>query len=271
MENKEGLRYNNGKDRYDLLEPYAIQQLVKVFSRGAEKYEPYNWEKGMKWSSVLASLKRHVAAFEQGKDLDDETLLPHMAHAAWNALALVSYMKIAPQYDDRRFRFLGYPKIGLDVDDVVCNWTGTWAEKFGHKPIKSWQFSYNTHENFESLGDDMNEFYLNLPPKIKPEDIPFEPHAYITARSVPVELTKAWIEKHGFPTAPVYSVGFGQSKIDVARESGIDIFVDDRFENFVELNKAGIVTYLLTTPHNERYDVGSRRIESLKELFERFN
>lgn len=38
-----GLRYNNGKLRYDLLEPFALQELVRVFTKGAEKYEDNNW------------------------------------------------------------------------------------------------------------------------------------------------------------------------------------------------------------------------------------
>jgi len=65
---------------------------------------------------------------------------------------------------------------------------------------------------------------------------------------------------------PVYSVGHGESKVSVAKNSGIDIFVDDRFENFVELNNAGVFTYLFDAPHNQRYNVGHRRIKSLKEL-----
>ena len=40
----EGLRYNQNKLRYDLLEPFAIEQLAKVFTKGAEKYAPHNWE-----------------------------------------------------------------------------------------------------------------------------------------------------------------------------------------------------------------------------------
>jgi hypothetical protein len=33
-----GLRFNQGKLRYDLVNPWAHEQLVKVFTRGAEKY-----------------------------------------------------------------------------------------------------------------------------------------------------------------------------------------------------------------------------------------
>ena len=53
---------------------------------------------------------------------------------------------------------------------------------------------------------------------------------------------------------------------DVIKDLDIDIFVDDRFDNFVELNKAGICCYLFDAPHNRRYDVGYKRIKSLKEL-----
>jgi len=102
--NKEakGLRKNDGKLRYDLLEPYAIQELVKVFTEGAKKYSDFNWiDGGMDYTKMLASLKRHIAAFELGEDIDPETKCHHMAHAAWNALALVSYSKWCPENDDR--------------------------------------------------------------------------------------------------------------------------------------------------------------------------
>lgn len=263
---KEGLRYNNGKTRYDLLEPYALEQLAKVFTIGAKKYQEHNWELGMAWTKVLASLKRHIAEFEKGEDYDEETKLHHMAHAAWNAMALVSYYKIAPQYDDRYHKYLHRPKIGLDIDEVICGWSLAWCEKFGYPIPEHWNFSYNNKEHFESFNGDIEEFYLNIPPLIKAIDMPFEPHCYITSRSVPKELTMKWLQNHGFPTVPVYSVGLGMSKVDVAKEAGIEIFVDDRFENFVELNNAGICTYLWDAPHNRKYQVGHKRIKSLKEL-----
>ena len=47
---------------------------------------------------------------------------------------------------------------------------------------------------------------------------------------------------------------------------GVEIFVDDSFDNFVELNKAGIFTYLYTAPWNIKHDVGHMRIDSLNDL-----
>lgn len=240
-----------------------------------------NWEQGMKWSKCEASLRRHLEAYVSGKDYDfdpncegcksgnctNHTGQLHIAQVAWNALAITSYYKIYPQGDDRQHKYLKRPKIGLDIDEVICDWAGAWTKKFGYPVPGNWNFSYKNKDHFESFTpEELNTFYLSIPPKIKPSDIPFEPHCYITSRSVPVELTKQWIQQHGFPTVPVYSVGFEQSKVEVAKQSGINLFVDDRYENFVELNNAGICTFLLDAPHNQRYDVGYKRIKKLNEL-----
>ena len=117
-----GLRYNAGKRRYDLLPTRAIEALADVMTKGSLKYAPRNWEKGMSWTSVVASLKRHLAAFEKSEDFDPETGLLHMAHVMCNAAFLVEYYKIAPQYDDRPHDYLKDRKIGLDIDEVLCDW-----------------------------------------------------------------------------------------------------------------------------------------------------
>jgi len=265
-ENK-GLRFNQGKIRYDLIPQYAQEQYARVLTKGSEKYTERNWEKGMDWSVVIASLKRHVAAFERGEDFDKETGLLHTAHVMCNAAFLTQYYKIYPQGDNRPHKYLNAPKIGLDIDEVLADWVGHWTKKHGQEAPETWNFDRNISDKFEALADD-KDFWLSIPVKTKPEDIHFEPHCYITSRSIPVEWTEEWLDKNGFPTMPVYSVGLEESKIEVAKRSGIDIFVDDRFENFVELNNAGICCYLFDALHNRRYDVGHKRIKSLRELNE---
>ena len=97
-----GLRYDNGKLRYDLLPADALAELVKVYTFGAAKYADRNWEKGMSWSRCFGSLLRHAFAYWAGEDNDQETELPHMAHVAWNALALCAYsMRGMEDFDDR--------------------------------------------------------------------------------------------------------------------------------------------------------------------------
>lgn len=262
---EEGLRYNKGKIRFDLAPTYAQEQYAKVLTMGAEKYEPHNWERGMAWSKVIASLKRHIAYFESGEDFDKESGLLHMAHAMCNCAFLLEYYKIFPQGDDRQHRYLKRPKIGLDVDEVIADWVGHWTKYHGQVTPEFWNFDKDIGAKFDALKDD-KEFWLSIPSKIDPKELPFEPHCYITSRTVPTEWTEEWIQNNGFPTMPVYTVGRNNSKVEVAKQSGIDIFVDDRYDNFVELNRAGICCFLLDAPHNQRYDVGFKRIQSLREL-----
>ena len=266
---EQGLRFNDGKLRYDLLEPYAVEQLAKIFTMGAKKYAPNNWLKGMPWMDVIASLERHLAEFKKGVDFDEESKLLHMAHVAWNAMAIVSYYKHRPEFDNRRLPYLNRPKIGLDIDDVCADFLGGYCEKFGVEECKHWYSHYKTGEHLnEAIQDD--KFYMSLKPKFKGEDIPFEPHCYITSRSIPVEWTERWLQDNGFPTKKVYTIPFGTSKVEIAKQSGIDIMLDDRFENFIELNNAGICTFLVTAPHNYKYNVGYKRVEDVIDFSKRF-
>jgi len=286
-QSEEGLRYNKGKLRYDLINPIAQRGLVAVLTKGASKYAERNWEKGMKWSKVLASMKRHIAAFELGKDYDidpscqecqkstkenwqcqDHTGELHADCIQCNAHFLSAYYKIYPQGDDRKKTPLGDVKIALDIDEILCDWVGGWCEKYGYSTPEAWSFSYDTASKFKELEDsgELEEFYLSLQPKISPSDLPFEPHCYITSRSVPVEITKKWLQQNGFPTKPVHSVGFGESKVGIAKQEKIDIFVDDSYSNYKELNENGICCFLWDAPHNQRYNVGFKRIKNLNEL-----
>lgn len=270
MENKEekkqGLRYNSGKVKHDLLEPFAINELAKVFTKGAEKYEPNNWLRGMPWTTVLASLKRHLNAFEKGEDFDPETLCYHISHVAWNAMALTSYYKFCPEFDDRLHVTMPKKRIALDIDEVIADWVGHWTKHHGQEVTPEfWNFDKDIKSKFDVLKDDYN-FWLSIPPKIDPKELPFEPIAYVTSRIIPTEITEQWIQNNGFPTMPVYTVGHNESKVEVLKKIGADWFVDDRYENFVDLNKNGICCFLMDAPHNRRYDVGARRIYSLKDL-----
>lgn len=78
-----------------------INEVAKVFTFGANKYEEHNWRKGMKWSKCIGCMKRHIAAFEMGEDLDNESGAYHLAHAASNILFLLEYYKTHPELDNR--------------------------------------------------------------------------------------------------------------------------------------------------------------------------
>ena len=266
---EQGLRFNEGKLRFDLIHPVAQTGLAKVLTVGAKKYAPRNWEKGMSWTTVVASAERHLNAFKRGEDYDEETGLLHIDHLQCNAHFLSTYYRTKPQFDDRQHSYLQERRIGLDIDEVIAKWTEGWMRFWNITNVPTtWFFDGKIHEKFEAMRKArlLDSFYLNLEPAIKPIEIPFEPYCYITSRPVSTAITQKWLEKHGFPIRPVFTVPTNTSKVDVVKVSGCDIFVDDRFENFVELNKAGICTFLYDAPHNRRYDVGYKRISHLSEL-----
>ena len=264
-----GLRHNIGKNRYDLIQSQSLDDMVKVLTKGANKYADRNWENGMNWTTIIASMKRHIAAIERGEDYDQESGLLHAAHVQCNSHFLNAYYYIYPQGDDRPKRFLNVPRIGLDIDEVLADWLTVWRKEFNIKNVPtSWFFDRQIQQRFKSLKKEgrLDSLYLSIKPLINPKDIPFEPHCYITSRPVSTEVTEEWLDTNGFPTKPVYTVEFGQSKIDVAKEVGIEIFIDDSYDNFVDFNNNGIFCYLYDAPHNSRYDVGHMRINSLKEI-----
>lgn len=284
-------RYSEGKLRYELIPNSLLKELAKVYTIGAEKYTLYdeegrlieegsdNWKKGLSWKSVLGSVKRHIAKFENGEDYDydyPDNLLEkygptyHLANAVWGLAALIEYYRIHPELDDRPHSYLSTKKIGLDIDGVIADIHSSLAEWCGEdlQEPESWDCP-KFHEMF-SLVLNNEQFFLDIKPLVKPLDLPFEPHCYITSRSIPIEITQKWLDLNGFPKAPLYSVGYGMSKVDVAKQAGVQYFIDDHIKNFEELNNAGICTFLMDRKYNKRYDVGYKRIKDFNDFKNRF-
>jgi Domain of unknown function (DUF5664) len=99
-----GIKFDEGKLRWDLLPPYALRELVKLYNHGAQKYEARNWEKGLAWSRCFNALMRHSWAWMAGETHDPEFGLNHMVHAAFCCLSLVEFEKTHPEFDDRPIR-----------------------------------------------------------------------------------------------------------------------------------------------------------------------
>ena len=246
------LRYNNDKIRYDLIEDRALEELAKVFTFGANKYAANNWLKGLPYSNFNASAKRHVAAFKKGEDYDKESGLHHLAHAAWNYLAIVSFSKLKPHLDDRFTGLINNPKIVLDVDDVLADFTGAYSNLMGlsERPT-NWYFTYNMNKFLES--EDVEKFFLDLPPIENPKYWNFEPIAYVSARKVSTDITKQWLEMNNFPCAEVIHVDKSNDKIKILKDLKADIFVDDKYDTFVKATNEGIYTLLYDRIHNRKF------------------
>lgn len=82
----QGLRYNGGKNRLDLIPCSLIDGVGRVLTFGAQKYAPDNWRKfnQQQVKECIGSAMRHIEQYRQGNWLDPESGLPHLAHAATN-------------------------------------------------------------------------------------------------------------------------------------------------------------------------------------------
>lgn len=83
------------------LDPEALLKVAEVAGFGAGKYARYNFLKGYDWSLSFDAMMRHALAFWSGVDIDEESGLPHLAHAAWQALALLAFHLHQVGTDDR--------------------------------------------------------------------------------------------------------------------------------------------------------------------------
>lgn len=83
------------------LDPVALYRLAQVAGQGASKYSRYNFLKGYDWSLSYDAMMRHALKFWAGEDYDQESGQHHMAHAAWHALALLSFHEHKLGTDDR--------------------------------------------------------------------------------------------------------------------------------------------------------------------------
>jgi len=70
------------KPRPDLISPFAEERQ----GHWLRKYAERNWENGMPFSRCVASLKRHVMRYQQGRRDED-----HLAAIMFNAMALIHY------------------------------------------------------------------------------------------------------------------------------------------------------------------------------------
>lgn len=95
-----GARYDLGKTRYELVPTHLLKSTADVFAYGAQKYAAWNWIKpGMKLSTIIGCMKRHIAEVERGEDLDIESGLPHTGHIMCNALMFLHHLNVG--IDDR--------------------------------------------------------------------------------------------------------------------------------------------------------------------------
>lgn len=99
-----GVKYDEGKPSFALIPWDAMFEVARVFTEGAKKYEPRNWEKGLAYSRVFSSTQRHLTSWFQHRETydPDGTSLRQISQAVWGCLVLLAYeLRGRDDLDDR--------------------------------------------------------------------------------------------------------------------------------------------------------------------------
>ena len=162
-------------------------------------------------------------------------------------------------------------RIALDIDGVLADFGLHFFDYLGIEdktPAKFWD-DPRFRNNMHLIGGDA-EFWLGIPPLVTPDELEFVPIAYVTARDIETQITRAWLRLNGFPDVHVETVKLGGSKVKFLKGINPDFYIDDAIHNFEELNDSGVNTLLMTRSHNEDYDAGDKRVKSFTDFKDRF-
>ena len=87
----ENAKYDQGKNRLDLVFPSIIEEIGFIRTYGVKKYkDPDNWKRiDDAKQRYTAAAMRHFEAWRKGEKLDPESGLRHLAHAACNLMFLI--------------------------------------------------------------------------------------------------------------------------------------------------------------------------------------
>lgn len=85
-----GMKFDQGKPRVDLIDPRFLLELGEVLGFGAEKYEENSWQ-GIAAATperYQAAALRHLYQYGTGEKIDKESGKSHLVHAACNLMFL---------------------------------------------------------------------------------------------------------------------------------------------------------------------------------------
>jgi hypothetical protein len=93
---------DSGKPPLACLPWAALKEVSMVQAYGQEKYgDIYDYRKGMKVTRPASCALRHIAAWIEGEDLDNESKLNHLAHAVTRLLFILQNLNDGTAIDDR--------------------------------------------------------------------------------------------------------------------------------------------------------------------------
>lgn len=97
----QGLKFDDNKPKVHLVLPKFILGMARILTFGAVKYGEHNWKKGIAYSRLISSAQRHLLAFSDGIDKDEESGESHLLHCAVNLMFLYFFSIFRKDLDDR--------------------------------------------------------------------------------------------------------------------------------------------------------------------------
>lgn len=96
-----GLKFDQDKAPLELLDRVFLFGVAMVLAFGAKKYARDNWRKGIELSRLIGAAMRHILAFNDGEDNDEESGLSHLYHAGCCLMFAARMHRDRPDLDDR--------------------------------------------------------------------------------------------------------------------------------------------------------------------------
>lgn len=179
-------------------------------------------------------------------------------------------------------------RIGVDIDGVVSDSYPVWLQELNLHYGKNITVvtDYDMHLVFDVPSDDMNNFFVGNVERLlmmpKPvsgakegiETLLREGHEviYVTARTLEQkDITVRWLIMNEIPHEHerVLFSGF-KSKVDLVKQWGIEVFIEDYQVNAKAIAESGIPVLLLNATYNQDkpLQTGIIRCQSWKQILE---
>lgn len=172
----------------------------------------------------------------------------------------------------------------IDIDGTITEpyyWLDMANRCFGTNITPSEVTTYEIHEVLSIPRGDYLRFYeehgveLHEKAKLREDAKQFlwelnEKHNifYVTAREARMkEVTERWFSRNNLPTGELYILGT-HYKVDKAKELSCNVFIEDRYENAIQLAQAGFEVLLIDCTYNRGPLIsGITRVSSWREIY----
>jgi len=100
----DAIKFDKEKPKMDLFPPKALKAIAQGMTHGAKKYNRFNYKlgEGLNWTQPYAACMRHLNAWNDGEDMDEDSGLPHLWLAGCEMVMLIDLVE-SEIGDDTRF------------------------------------------------------------------------------------------------------------------------------------------------------------------------